>query len=55
MVLCALPAAVPVAWLAAADWPAAPLGLVFSSGGVNGVSVVAADDEAAYPYIAATS
>ena len=40
-VLCTLPAAVPVAWLTAADWPAEPLGLVFCWGGVNGVSVVA--------------
>ena len=47
IVLCALPAAVPVAWLTAADCPAVPPGLVFCWGGLNGVSCVAEDDEAA--------
>ena len=47
IVLCALPAAVPVAWLAAAAWLAEPAGLVFCWGGLNGVSVVAEADDAA--------
>src|ERR1700759_2099877 len=55
VVVCALPAARPVACLAAAAWLAEPAGLVFCCGGLNGVSDVAEDDEAAYPYIAAVS
>src|SRR3984885_1151495 len=55
IVPCTLPAAVPVAWLAAADCAAVPLGLVFCCGGLNGVSDVAEAAEAAYPYIAAVS
>src|SRR5271169_4455039 len=55
IVLCALPAAVPVAWLTAADCPALPPGLVVCWGGLNGASDVAVAEEAAYPYIAAAS
>src|ERR1700722_1080487 len=55
IVLCALPAAVPVAWLTAAAWPVEAAGLVFCCGGVNAVIDVADADEAAYPYIAAVS
>src|SRR5271156_6189432 len=47
IVLCAWPAAVPVARLAAAAWLAEPAGLVLCWGGLNGVSDVAEADEAA--------
>src|ERR1700722_5546462 len=47
IVLCALPAAVPVAWLTAVAWPVEAAGLVFCCGGVNAVSDVADADEAA--------
>src|SRR5271155_2402800 len=55
IVLCALPAAVPVACVTAADCPAVPPGLVLGWGGLNGVSDVAEADDAEYPYIAAVS
>ena len=47
MALSALPAEVPVAWLATAAWLAVPAGSVFWFGEVNGVSTVADADEPA--------
>ena len=47
MVLCTLPAAVPLAWLTAAAWLVVPPGSVFCCGEVNGLSTVAAADEPA--------
>src|SRR5581483_11358871 len=44
-----------IACPAAAACPATPAGLVVGGGDVNGVNVVAAADEPAYPYIAAAS
>lgn len=46
---------VAVAWATAAPWVASAVGLVVCCGGVNGVNVDAAAEEAAYPYMAAAS
>ncbi|MGH3552943.1 MAG: hypothetical protein ACRDT5_10150, partial [Mycobacterium sp.] len=55
-VVCAeVPAEVLAALATAAACPANPAGLVVCAGGVNGVTVEAADDAPAYPYMAAAS
>ena len=52
---CALPAAVPVAWVSAALCTADPAGFVVCGASVNGVTWLAAAEFAAYEYIAAAS
>src|ERR1700677_343638 len=49
------PAGVAAAWATAAAWVPVPAGLVVGGGGLNGVTVVAAAEAPAYPYIAAAS
>src|ERR1700685_2356158 len=49
------PAGVAAAWATAAAWVPVPPGLVVGGGGLNGVTVVAAADAPAYPYIAPAS
>ena len=46
---------VPAAWATAPVWFAAPAALVVSDGELNGVTVAAAAEDPAYPYIAAAS
>src|SRR5271169_321572 len=49
------PAGVAAAWVTAAAWVLVPAGLVVGGGGLNGVTVAAAAEAPAYPYIAAAS
>src|SRR3984885_13108946 len=51
----AAPAGEATAWVTAAAWVPVPAGLVVGGGGLNGVTVVAAAQAPAYPYIAAAS
>src|ERR1700733_13995482 len=51
----AAPAGVAAAWVTEAAWVLVPAGLVVGGGGLNGVTVVAAAEAPAYPYIAAAS
>src|SRR6202453_3487690 len=51
----AAPAGEAAAWLTAAAWVPVPAGLVVGGGGLNGVTVVAAAEAPAYPYIAPAS
>src|ERR1700677_316195 len=49
------PAGEAAAWVTAAAWVPVPAGLVVGGGGLNGVTVVAAAEAPAYPYIAPAS